>query len=34
MNARAGLEIQVANMTPLKTRLERIEGIEVHNVEK
>gem|GEM_PF-5529703 len=34
MNIRAGLEVQVANLAPLKSRLERVEGIEVKSVEK
>lgn len=33
LNARAGLEIQNANLIPLKKRLERVEGLEVHNAE-
>lgn len=34
MNARAWLEVQVANLAPLKNRLERIEWIFVNSVEK
>ena len=34
INARAGLQVQVANMAPLKRRLERIEGIKVNSPEK
>lgn len=34
MNARSGLEVQVANLAPLKSRLERVEGIQVSSVEK
>jgi len=33
LNARPGLEIQNANLTPLKRRLERVEGLEVLNAE-
>ncbi len=33
LNARAGLEIQNANLSPLKKRLERIEGLEVKDAE-
>jgi len=34
INARAGLAVQVANMAPLRRRLERIEGIKVTSPEK
>jgi len=34
INARAGLQVQVANMAPLRKRLERIEGIKVNSPEK
>lgn len=34
MNARAWLEVQVANLAPLKNRLKRIEGVFVNSVEK
>jgi len=34
INARAGLSVQVANMAPLRRRLERIEGIKVTTPEK
>lgn len=34
INARAGLEVQVANLAPLKSRLERVEGIDVSSIEK
>jgi len=34
MNIRAGLEVQVANLAPLKSRLKRVEGIDVSSVEK
>jgi len=34
MNIRAGLEVQVANLAPLKSRLKRVEGIDVNSVEK
>ncbi|MBU0727380.1 DUF1704 domain-containing protein [Patescibacteria group bacterium] len=34
INARAGLAVQVANMAPLRRRLERIEGIKVNSPEK
>lgn len=34
MNIRPGLEVQVANMSPLKARLERVEWIYVNTVEK
>lgn len=34
MNIRAGLEVQVANLAPLKSRLKRVEGIDVTSVEK
>ncbi len=33
LNARPGLEIQNANLSPLKKRLERIEGLEVKDAE-
>jgi alpha-L-glutamate ligase-like protein len=33
LNARPGLEIQNANLAPLKKRLERVEGLEVKDVE-
>lgn len=34
INARAGLQVQVANMAPLRRRLERIQGIKVTTPEK
>ena len=34
INARSGLEVQIANMAPLRRRLERIEGIKVATPEK
>ena len=34
INARAGLAVQIANMAPLRRRLERIEGIKVVSPEK
>lgn len=34
VNARAGLAVQIANMAPLRKRLERIEGIKVASPEK
>ena len=34
INARAGLQVQVANMAPLRRRLERIEGVKVNSPEK
>lgn len=34
INARSGLAVQVANMAPLRKRLERIEGIKVASPEK
>ncbi len=34
MNIRAGLEVQVANLAPLKSRLKRVEWIQVSSVEK
>ncbi len=34
INARAGLQVQVANMAPLRRRLERIEGVKVNTAEK
>ncbi len=34
VNARAGLGVQVANLAPLRQRLERVEGIKVTNTEK
>jgi len=34
INARAGLQVQVANMAPLRRRLERVSGIKVNNPEK
>lgn len=34
INARAGLGLQIANLAPLKKRLERIEGIIVNNPKK
>ncbi len=33
LNARAGLEIQNANLSPLRKRLERVEGLEVKDAE-
>lgn len=34
INARPGLEIQYANLTPLKSRLRRVEGLKVNGPEK
>ncbi len=34
VNARAGLMVQVANLTPLRSRLERVEGLSVGSPEK
>jgi len=34
LNARPGLEIQNANLSPLKKRLERVEGLEVKDAEQ
>ena len=34
MNIRPGLEVQIANLAPLKDRLERVEGIFVNSIEK
>ncbi|MDC0506180.1 hypothetical protein OAN96_01145, partial [Candidatus Gracilibacteria bacterium] len=34
MNVRAGLEVQVANMSPLKQRLDRVEGVNINSPEK
>lgn len=34
VNARAGLAVQIANLAPLKRRLERIKGVKVLNSEK
>ncbi len=34
VNARAGLMVQVANMAPLRSRLERVEGLRVSTPEK
>lgn len=34
INARAGLSVQIANMAPLRRRLERIQGIKVSSPEK
>ncbi len=34
MNIRAWLEVQVSNLAPLKSRLDRVEGIRVNSVEK
>lgn len=34
INARAGLAVQIANLAPLKRRLERIQGIKVSSPEK
>ncbi len=34
MNARAGLGVQMANLAPLRRRLERIQGVEVNTPEK
>lgn len=34
VNARAGLMVQVANLAPLRTRLERVQGIKVDSPEK
>lgn len=34
INARAGLNVQIANMAPLRKRLERIEGVKVNSAEK
>jgi len=34
MNIRSGLEVQVANVAPLKTRLEKVEWVSINSVEK
>ena len=34
INARAGLAVQIANMAPLRRRLERVQGIKVNSPEK
>ena len=34
MNARPGLDIQFANLAPLKSRLKRVEGLKVKSIEK
>ncbi len=34
INARAGLGIQIANLAPLRKRLEKLEGVEVKTVDK
>jgi glutathione synthase/RimK-type ligase-like ATP-grasp enzyme len=34
INVRPGLEIQNVNLAPLKTRLDKLEGVEVTSVEK
>jgi len=34
INARAGLQVQVANLSPLRKRLEKVKGIKVTSVEK
>lgn len=34
INARAGIGIQLANLAPLRRRLEKLEGVDVKNVEK
>jgi len=34
INARAGLSIQIANLIPLKERLERVKGLKINSVEK
>lgn len=34
INARAGLALQIANLAPLKRRLERVKGLKVQNPEK
>jgi alpha-L-glutamate ligase-like protein/uncharacterized protein (TIGR02421 family) len=34
VNARAGLMVQVANLAPLRTRLERVKGVQVSTPEK
>lgn len=34
VNARAGLMVQVANLAPLRTRLERVKGVSVSSAEK
>ncbi len=34
VNARAGLMVQVANLAPLRSRLERVEGVKVSSPEK
>lgn len=34
VNARAGLMVQIANLAPLRTRLERVEGLKVSTPEK
>lgn len=34
INARAGISIQLANLTPLKKRLEKLEEVEIKSIEK
>ena len=34
INARAGISIQLANLSPLRKRLEKLEGVDVKNIEK
>ena len=34
MNVRSGLEVQLANMSPLKERLEKVEWVNINSVEK
>jgi D-alanine-D-alanine ligase-like ATP-grasp enzyme len=34
INVRPGLEIQNVNLAPLKTRLDKVEGVDVNSVEK
>lgn len=34
LNARPGLNIQLANLAPLKERLERVEGLKINNYER
>jgi len=34
VNARAGLTVQIANLAPLRSRLERVQGIKVNSPEK
>jgi hypothetical protein len=34
MNIRSGLEVQIANLAPLKERLKKVENININTVEK